>query len=287
MPGRGPRAAREAEPAARWSAGGAGRRRSEEEKPKTLAREPIDGRERTPRPDAGGDPRDAVPRADAGAHERAKRIRRGGAGRVDAAGVRRRGSGQRPRVRAARGLFPRAPNLPGCAEGTEPRAPRCGRERATERAGRDAHHDGALLLVLGDSRAGNRGGGRRARGAFRRSPASRVRDRRGIKVGPHSRLTRKWRCLLRPDDPARVVSEQSAPPKRGPVVPRVVKLPPGAMAGAAASAPEAGSGSPRWVPIDALLATAAGDLRSGELVHVAGFSPVSYTHLTLPTNREV
>jgi hypothetical protein len=44
------------------------------------------------------------------------------------------------------------------------------------------------------------------------------------------------------------------------------------MAGAAASAPEAGSGSPRWVPIDALLATAAGDLRSGELVHVAGFS---------------
>ena len=40
------------------------------------------------------------------------------------------------------------------------------------------------------------------------------------------------------------------------------------MAGAAASAPEAGSGSPRWVPIDALLATAAGDLRSGELVHV-------------------
>jgi len=44
------------------------------------------------------------------------------------------------------------------------------------------------------------------------------------------------------------------------------------MAGAAASAPEAGSDSPRWVPIDALLATAAGDLRSGELVHVAGFS---------------
>ena len=147
--------------------GRAGRRRSEEEKPKTLARDPIDGREGTPRPDAGGDPRDAVPRADAGAHERAKRIRRGGAGRVDAWGS---AAAVPASVRAfgrPGGLFPRAPNLPGCAEGTEPRAPRCGRERATERAGRDAHHDGALLLVLGDSRAGNRGRGRRARGAFR------------------------------------------------------------------------------------------------------------------------